>query len=173
MWRQDGECHVQLQVLHLFTLLLARFHVAASQRSEAHQGMKAFNYQCVRCGEVESNETLQSFICECGGEYKLQEKILMDIFEPYYDETLKMRIHSAAQRNREFRKAGMYVSQDDKKMMKRWSDFRKYKEEIHQETMAREGITYRPGSNKEWDAQKQDFVPRGGYRRERIYSFGR
>ena len=79
-------------------------------------------------------------------------------FLPYYDETLKITITSPHHRDKEFRKAGLYVSQDDKKMLKRWADTRKYKEEMFQEQMKKEGKTYKIGSGKAWSDKHQDFV---------------
>ena len=126
-----------------------------------------FSYCCNSCGDTQNNFTMESFTCDCGGDYKLTDGIKTDIFASYYDETLKMRIHSAAQRNREFKKAGLYVSQDDYKMMRRWKDQREFKEDIHQEMMKSAGRTYKPGSKKEWDENKQDFA--GGSHRLRKY----
>ena len=116
-------------------------------------------YCCDKCGSWTNNEKMESFTCECGGKFLYKNGRNIDVFEPYYDETLKTRISSAAQRDKEFRKAGLYVSQDDKKMIKRWSDTRKYKEEKYQEVMAKEGKSYKPGSGKVWSNAHQDFVP--------------
>jgi len=117
-----------------------------------------FSYQCNKCGEIADSHSMSSFTCECDGTFKLLRGTNFDVLESYYDETLKMRITSAAQRNREFRKAGLYISQDDSKMINRWKDFRKHKEEIHQELMAKEGKWYKPGSKSEWSDEKQDFI---------------
>jgi hypothetical protein len=104
---------------------------------------------------------MESFICECGGHFKLNSgEVMWDKdFLPYYDETLKLTVTSPKHRNREFKKAGLYVSQDDKKMMKRWEHQRKFKEDIAQETFAREGKTYKPGRGLCWSEKHQDFVP--------------
>lgn len=128
-----------------------------------------FDYQCKKCGEVETSQTLRSFMCECGGAYRLLNGTHTDVLESYFDETLGIRITSAAQRNREFRKRGLYVSQDDTKMMKRFKDIRENKEEFHQEMMAKEGRKYKIGSGQVWDENKQDFT--GGNSRTRSYFF--
>ena len=117
-----------------------------------------FTYQCQSCERLSDTNHLESFLCECGGSFKLVDGLKVDVLPTYWDETLKMHISSAQQRNREFRKAGLYVSQDDSKMIKRWSDQRKYKEDIHQELMAKEGIRYKPGSKEVWDEKHQDFT---------------
>lgn len=122
--------------------------------------MIEFKYTCISCGDTRDNNSMDSFSCECGGHYKLNngEVGWNKDFLPYYDETLKMEVTSPGQRDREFRKAGLYVSQDDKKMMKRWADHRKYKEDIAQETFKRDGKHYKPGRGLEWNDQHQDFV---------------
>ena len=119
-----------------------------------------FNYTCVVCGNTVDNQSMESFICDCGGHFKINSgEIMWDKdFLPYYDETLKKEVTSPRQRDQEFKKAGLYVSQDDKKMMRRWRDQREKKEEIYQEMMSKEGKSYKIGSGKAWSEKHQDFV---------------
>lgn len=47
-----------------------------------------YNYSCDKCYDKKNSQTLESFICKCGGEFKLERLNLYDPLTPYWSENM-------------------------------------------------------------------------------------
>lgn len=122
--------------------------------------MIVFDYECNYCGERKTNEEMDSFRCECGGEMKLLDKIQASVFQPFYSREMKAYITSPRHEEKMLRKKGFSYFTDHKDMVHEAKQIRKHKEEIIRDSYAKIGAKYTPHSNTTFDEKTGEFKKR-------------
>lgn len=127
-----------------------------------------FDYQCWKCGNSKTNQEMDSFTCECGGDFKHVDRFNLQpsIFEPHYNEVIKDWVHSwkdMEEKGKKFRSVdhpnGFVVTQGNTKFVKEMKYIHKNREEYIQEIYKKDGIKYKPGSKVNWSDEKKSFIP--------------
>jgi hypothetical protein len=130
----------------------------------------SFDYTCLQCGKTMplNHETM---VCECGGFYHADAPGISgssDGYDAGWDPTLKCYVSSwkdAEKKARAFRSPqhpeGFVLAQDNKKFIKKCKDIVKNREDHIQEAYAKDGISYKKGSDSRWSDEKQCFVKPG------------
>ena len=130
-----------------------------------------YDYQCQGCGSVKDNQHLDSFVCACGGTYRLLDGPLRgeSCFEPHYNEVIKDYVHSwkdMEEKGKKFRSKdhpnGFVVTQGNTKFVRELKHDHKHREELIQESYAKAGMKYKPGRNLRLDEKSGNFVRGGG-----------
>jgi len=94
------------------------------------------DYSCDKCGEFQTNETMESFICSCGGQMRLATELAMTSrpFDAGWDDTLKCEVTSwkdqekkAAAYRSKAHPMGFQMLNDNKKFLNELKNIRKYK----------------------------------------------
>jgi hypothetical protein len=119
-----------------------------------------FRYECNQCGDVQTNVTLDSFMCDCGGEFKAMDKIYASVFQPFYSRELKAHVTSPKHEDRLLREKGYAYLSDHKSMKLEAAHIRKHKMEYTKAQYASEGVKFDPKKHagKKFDEKKGDFL---------------
>lgn len=125
-----------------------------------------FDYTCTDCGKVVNNDDMDSFLCECGGTFRLGSRIdISRTFHPEWDEVTRTYVSSYRQQERLAKKEGCVVTPSD--MTKRLKHIRKNKEDFNRGELAKRGIRVKHG--EAWSDEKCDVVRVAGRRRSYFY----
>jgi hypothetical protein len=133
------------------------------------------DYQCDTCWDTQSNETMESFVCECGGTMRLIRGVAMTPppFNSGWCDTLKCEVTSwkdQAKKAREHRSRshpqGFVFAQDDKRWLKELKNIRRYKGDYMKSEL--------PGFHtseikKPYNSERPDIHRTG----KRVYSFAK
>lgn len=98
--------------------------------------MFTIDYFCDKCSQHETNLTLPSFKCECGGSFIHSDRALLQpiVFDAYYDPTIGKHLSSYKQQEIEGRKHitpqhpnGLSLVNENKKFLKEMRNIRKHR----------------------------------------------
>lgn len=101
--------------------------------------MTSFDYYCNQCGEKKNNREMSSFICECGGDMKLERGINGYVFQPFYSREMKTYITSSKHEERTLRAKGFAYLSDHKGLKKEAKDIKNHKNDFVKAQYASEG----------------------------------
>lgn len=115
--------------------------------------MIVIDYRCNRCGDEQTNHTMDSFICPCGGDMKRTHYFEKGKdFEPYHDRILGGMVVSYRDKEKKMKRVkneahpkGVVSVLDDKKFMREMAYIQKHREEYKAMTMP----GYKPRTQKE------------------------
>lgn len=140
--------------------------------------MLKYDYRCNGCGLVQDNFALSSFICDCGGSYYLLDQPVRgeSSFEPHFQPTIKQWVYSwkdMEEKGRKFRSKdhpnGFVITDPKGKFVKELKKLHKYREDVAQETYAKDGLKYKPGRGLRFDDKTGNFVPGGAKYQRRFF----
>lgn len=121
--------------------------------------MISFNYFCNWCGDKETSQTLESFICECGGEFKVEHQVYSSVFQPYYSREMKTFITSPKHEDRELRRRGFAFLHDHKSLKQEAANIRKHKIDHVREKYKEIGVKFKATDiGKKFDEKKGEFI---------------
>lgn len=148
--------------------------------------MIEFDYSCDSCGDMKTNITMDSFICQCGGQYRLYDTSLgsPQEFEPHYAPELKQMVYSwkdAEKKAKAYRTPdhpnGLVLTNDNKRFLSEMKHIRRNREDYIQQCYAKggmkkdgrgvwereSGVRYKPGAmkGKRFDESSRTFIPTG------------
>ena len=143
-----------------------------------------FDYYCNACGEQTTSQEMTSFICKCGGNFKLIQDIAItggsSNFEPHYSPEVKSWVTSwkdAEKKGKEFRSPdhpnGFILTQSNRRFINECKKIKRNKEDFIQETYAHGELKrdatgkavkvaypkYKPGKKVRLDEATRSFVP--------------
>lgn len=113
-----------------------------------------FEYRCNHCAQLKTNHELDSFACNCGGNYVLQQGQLLEVpvFDAYYDPSVETYLTSYREQEKVGRKfrskahpKGLSIRQDTK-FHRETEYIKKHKEDYLQMQYKQRGLNYKPGS---------------------------
>lgn len=128
-----------------------------------------YDYFCDSCGDITTNQEMDSFACLCGGKYRLKEAHTRhpSLFEPHYSPEIGQWVESwkdAEKKAKAYRSEsypnGLIVTQSKTKFMKEMKYLHKHREDYIQERYKASGHNYKPGSNTKFDDSTNTFIPR-------------
>lgn len=124
------------------------------------------DYHCNSCGRNTTNEKMESFVCKCGGTFRLGIVIGLDrTFHPEWDNEMRTYVSSYRQQERLAKKEGCVITPIE--MTKKLKKIRANKEDYNRMELAQRGIRVKHG--EKWDDQKGDVVSTTG--RKRLYFY--
>lgn len=105
------------------------------------------NYICDLCSRHETNQTMQSFICSCGGNFKVDINFYKEgqNFDPHYNSTINDYVYSWRELEKKGKRfiskqhpKGFTVAESNSKFMKELAYIRKHRNDFIQECYAKE-----------------------------------
>lgn len=143
-----------------------------------------FDYYCNGCGDRTTSQEMESFVCDCGGNFKLIQDIAItggsSNFEPHYSPEVKQMVYSwkdAERKGKQFRSSdhpnGFILTQSNRRFINECKKIKANREDFIQETYAQgpmkkdsrgvwsksTGIKYKPGKKVRIDDKTNSFTP--------------
>lgn len=122
-----------------------------------------FEYVCDTCYEETDNQKMDSFSCDCGGQYRLKTGSNVRSFTPYYNESWDRQINTPSDERKLYKEKGGGCIGDYNSIRERGKWTKRNREEIIAERYAKIGVKYPKGKNVRFDEKNHCFVPANSF----------
>lgn len=145
-----------------------------------------FEYQCNGCGESKTNYDLESFVCQCGGVFRLADSAHggPSCFDSHFNETIGAEVTSWRDMEKKAKSCvsekhpeGLSIREPNGRAAKELKYIHKHREDYIAAEYKKEGVKYKPGSQVNFSRHKGEFIRRGDDPRKpsasgKVFSFG-